>query len=512
MPKKYKNKCPASLSIYFTLLVVCTGTFILVLVEMARFTGLDSHASEYTKLAEESLFAGYQPVLLQEYDIFWLDGCFGEDSFRIEAGEEEMEALLYDNLSGKGRNFYKMRIDGVKAETYLLATDREGKIFQSQAAAAYKAKFGEIAIEEIRRNIRGIQDAKNGGDSPENKIAQADSALESIRQQQASQEIQQQGGGGFTGGGVHGKALPPSLMTSDEGGGTSVLSEGNPFETNRRMRSQGILSLVLPQGMVLSQKSVDIGDSLLKRKCRKGTDRETVKEGAADRILMQQYIKRYGGNFLSPVESGGLSYGEEYVIAGKGSDRENLEDVARELLLVREIANFTYICTDQAKQAQALAVATALAGISVNPSLIEVVKQGILAAWAYGESICDVKILLSGGKVPLIKRSGDWNTDLSHLGEVVSGNFKGTDRGQSYEDYLQAFMYLHSTKKTSYRCMDLMEFTMKKAGYEHAKMDGMILRMKIEAEYSTDTIFSSLLGEDIVGGYCFEKESSYCYR
>ena len=98
MPKKYKKAYPGSLSIYFTLLVACIGAFILVIVELARFFGLDSDAAEYTNLAEESLFAGYQPVLLHEYDMFWLEGCFGGEKFKIEAGEDEMEALLYDKL------------------------------------------------------------------------------------------------------------------------------------------------------------------------------------------------------------------------------------------------------------------------------------------------------------------------------------------------------------------------------------------------------------------------------
>lgn len=510
MPEKFK-KYPANLSIYFTMLIACIGAFILAIAEIARFSGLNSDAAEYTNLAEESLFAGYQPVLLDEYDMFWLDGCFGGDSFLPKAGEEEMEALLYDNLSGRGRNFYKMRVDGVEAESYLLAADREGKVFQSRAAAAYKAKFGEIAAQEILDRIKGIQDTKNSGKNPEEKIAPAESALESMKQQ-AVQEAAGEGGGNQAGGGAAPKAAPSPLGPFGQGSNPASLPGGNPFEINSQMRSSGVLSLVLPQGAVLSEKGADTKNCLLNRNCLMGTDSKALNSGAMDRIFMQQYIKRYGGNFLEPLESGGLSYGEEYVIAGKATDRENLEYVVKELLLVREAANYIYLCTDEAKQTEAQGIATLLAGISGNPAVIEVVKQGILAVWAYGESICDAKILLSGGKVPLMKTAENWNTGLLNLSDVISGNFKGSDQGLCYEDYLQAFMYILSTKKVSYRCMDLMEYTMKKSGYAHARMDGMILRMKIKAEYSADTIFSSLLGEDTLGGYNFEKESSYCYR
>lgn len=508
MPKKYRKCCPASLSIYFTLLLAITGAFILTVAEIARFSGLDSDASEYTNLAEESLFAGYQPVLLDNYDMFWLDGCFGGDSFSIEKGEAEMEALLYDNLWNRGRNYYRMQVEGVKAESYLLATDRDGKVFQSQAAFAYKAKFGEIAAEEILSRIKGIQNNKNSGENPEEKISSAESTLKSISEK-AAQKSQKETGGNLTkGAGI--KVPSPSLSLKGEK--QTPQKKKNPLEINKQLRKSGVLSLVLPSETALSEKKADTENCLLKRNCKNGTDKGSFKAGKVDRIFMQMYIQRYCGNFLDPKESGGLSYGEEYVIAGKATDRENLEYVVKELLLVREIANFSYLSTDQTKQAEALTVATALAGISGNPALIEVVKQGILAVWAYAESICDVKILLSGGKISLVKTAADWNTALSNLGNVASGNYKGADQGFCYEDYLQAFLYVLSTKKASYRCMDLMEFTMKKSGYDHAKMDGMILRMKIEAEYNADTIFCSLLGEDTVGGYSFEKESSYCYR
>lgn len=503
------KKFSGSLSIYFALLITCIGVMILVLVEIARFSGLNSNAGEYTNLAEESLFAGYQPVLLEEYDMFWLDGGFGGADFSMESGEAEMEALLYDNLQsqekGFGMDLYRMQVDSVSMTKYLLATDRDGKVFQSQAAAVYKEKMGEIGVEEILSRIQKITDAKNAGGNPQEQITSAESALQAIREQQAAQQGTQQAAQQGTQQAIKG------ISKGQQGEDTSLAAE-NPLEVNRQLRSLGVLSLTLPANAVLSGKSINTNHALLKRKCQKGTDNDTIKTGAAERILFQQYIKEYNGSFLNPAESKGLSYGTEYVIAGKGSDQENLEYVVKELLLIREAVNFLYLNTNQEKQAQALTAATVLAGVSANPLLVEAVKQGILAAWAYGESICDVKILLSGGKIPLQKTDASWNIQLSNLGDVVSGNYQGSSYGQDYEDYLQALMYTLSTKKASYRCMDLMEYTMKQSGYQHAKMDHMIFRMEIQAKYHTSAIFSSLLGEDMVGGYKFQKESNYCYQ
>lgn len=501
MQIRFRKTWGASLTVYFTLLIACVGAVIFALVEIVRFYGLDSNGAEYTNLAEESLFAGYQPVLLEKYDMFWLDGGFGKSDFDIRAGEEEMEALLYDNLlsrtSGFGINFYRMRVEGVTAEKYLLATDREGKVFQNQAAGAYLSKLGSRAGEKTLSLIKEARLAQQEGGDPEGQIAQAESGLKEIRQQEKQ-----------SGKGENSANLAPEVVN---GSGTKE-KVSNPLEINKDIRKKDILSLVLPAGAVVSEKSIDLSKCLLNRKCEKGTDQGAIETKGSDRIFMQQYIEEYGGNFVEPSPEGGLSYGEEYVIAGRKSDRDNLKYVVKELLLLREAVNFAFLNTDETKKKEAMTVAAALAGITVNPLLVEAIKQGILAVWAYAESICDVKILLSGGKIPLEKNAGSWNVELSKLEQVVSGNYKGTDRGQTYEDYLQVLMYLVSTKKVSYRCMDLMEHAMKAAGYENARMDHMILKMKIQAEYSSDTIFLSLLGKDTVGGYHFQKESSYCYQ
>ena len=46
--------------------------------------------------------------------------------------------------------------------------------------------------------------------------------------------------------------------------------------------------------------------------------------------------------------------------------------------------------------------------------------QGILLAWAYGEAIMDIRTLISGGKVPLVKNAEDWKLSLSGLMQLGS--------------------------------------------------------------------------------------------
>ena len=111
----------------------------------------------------------------------------------------------------------------------------------------------------------------------------------------------------------------------------------------------------------------------------------------------------------------------EYIIAGKESDWDNLEKVAKRILTWREVANVIYILSDSGKCAEARALALTLTAVLQVPALTEPVKYAILFAWAYIESLSDVRRLLTGGRVPIVKTAGDWRTGIQSV-----KNFNGT--------------------------------------------------------------------------------------
>lgn len=129
-------------------------------------------------------------------------------------------------------------------------------------------------------------------------------------------------------------------------------------------------------------------------------------------LLFQKYLMEKCGHYTKKKEGSCLDYQMEYILAGKSSDRENLKTVVNRLLILRETANFLYLLTDSSKKAEAEALAMTLAAVILFPELKDLIKLSILIAWAYAESVNDVKILLEGGKVPLGKDSMSWNMSL----------------------------------------------------------------------------------------------------
>lgn len=506
MKSAVKNS--ASITVYFTLALAMTAALILTLAEAARFRGLNADAEEWTKLTVESLFAGYQPVLLAEYDMFYLDGDFGQKELSIAQGKAEMEALLYDNVQMTeaidGVNLYRMQPNQVEVLEYALATDQNGAVFEAQAADVMKSKLGEKEAKKILERILQMKEGQDDGEDLQRKITAAENALKEIKEQQENDADLN-----LT---FDGKGAAQGNVQSEVS--IEVSAEAvNPMEEINSMQKQGIMALVLPKETAVSGKNINIDNCLLKRKCEVGTSKKAVTNGWYERILMQEYLKEYGGNFCRPGTNEVLSYGEEYLICGKSGDSENLEGVVKKILLLRGIANDLYLQSDTVKQAEALTAATALAGASVNPAVIELVKQGILAAWAYAESIYDVKTLLAGGKIPLIKTAADWHTTLSDLKNASTAETQTAGSGFGYEEYLDVLLYAKTVKQLSYRYMDLMEHRMQQEeNFVESRMDHMIVNMQIQAEYHADTIFSGIFTQDTIGGYYFLKKADYKYR
>ena len=186
-----------------------------------------------------------------------------------------------------------------------------------------------------------------------------------------------------------------------------------------------------------------------------------------------------------------MDYELEYCVAGTSSDCENLEKTVKELLLIREAGNFTTIMQDGKKQALATELAAAAVGFTGMAPLIYAVKVGILLAWSYLESILDVRCLLAGGKVPLVKSAAEWKSDVS-LGEEILQDKKeqseSQEKGLDYQEYLQFLLLLVKEETLVWRAMDIIEqnIKLKESAF---RMDHQLHGMEIEGLYTASPLF-----------------------
>ena len=207
-----------------------------------------------------------------------------------------------------------------------------------------------------------------------------------------------------------------------------------------------------------------------------------------------------------------MKYEVEHLIAGKGSDSQNLAAVVGELLLIREAANYATICNSGVLLSQARGVAGTLS--SVNPAIEPVVEAAVIAAWAYIESVLDVRLLLSGGTVSLKKSADEWTSDVLHLSSFINVNAKAKQckGGISYEKYLIGFLAIKSNKTLGMRACDVMETALNSTeDYKNVKADNLMFYADVTMDYSADEMFLSLFDDGKTQGYTITKQSQMSY-
>lgn len=134
-------------------------------------------------------------------------------------------------------------------------------------------------------------------------------------------------------------------------------------------------------------------------------------------------------------------------------------------------------------------MAASVSAVALAPYLQPLLETSILFAWAYIESIQDVKLLLAGGKVPLLKTAQDWRTNLESILNFAETSADTEEtRGLTYQQYLWALLLFEKEEKLLFSMMDVMEMDIRTTAYhENFRMDGCVSGFRIAAKFEDDS-------------------------
>ena len=121
---------------------------------------------------------------------------------------------------------------------------------------------------------------------------------------------------------------------------------------------------------------------------------------------------RYLGRYGQEKQDSPLWYQTEYVIVGKDNDTDNLKGIVNRIFVIREAANTMYLTGSEEKRAIAELLGEALAAAMMVPEIGELLAATLILGWAFAESVYDVKELLAGEKIPLLKTDATWHYGL----------------------------------------------------------------------------------------------------
>lgn len=518
MKGREKRSC-GSTSIYFSLILLLILSMLFTLLEGTRIEGLKASVRMNSDLVTESILAEYVKPLWENYHLFAENGGDETGQLRIEGISQKASHLGKENLEWQGTEkrglwMYPLHLQGAAVTEYHLITDGNGEGFYHLVTEYMRDNLAKEGAEAIYERIKKMQGTKEEAGNVSEKIEDAKSCVEQAAKEENTESKQ---------------SVPQQSMTGNHSLGTEKWGDGgdveNPLEYIGEWKATALLTLLGADNTRLSAKTADISQTLEKRRKNLGNWKQDIPEGEwYERILFQEYLLKYFAAYpvgkadmeeekdvqtetvqAEPVKpdgkAGKLDYELEYLIAGKASDKQNLQQVLERILLLREAANFVYLQTDSQKKSEALTLATLLVGATGNGLLIKGVQQGILAVWAFAESVSDVKSLLAGERIPIIKTAEEWSTDVKGLSEKSQFRKAETCKsGLGYEDYLRVLLFLTGKARLSYRAMDLIEWELQSIeGYSNLRMDTLWDRCMIQYDYTAKPMFLSLGIEE----YCW---------
>lgn len=236
------------------------------------------------------------------------------------------------------------------------------------------------------------------------------------------------------------------------------------LETVSRMAGKDLLSVCVPEGTKVSGAALDMRDlpsALVSVGAGSYEMSGIVLQDVLGSALFTEYASRFFSSFRTEKE-GKTQYEKEYFLNGARSERDNLKAAVNRLVVVREALNLLHLFRDSSKRAEARTLALAITGAAGIAPLTEVVTFFILTVWAFAESVEDVKILMNGGKLSVMKMQEEWKVSLSGLAESGKRIWdktpgSGDGRGLDYDGWLKLFFLIQDRVQLRYRMMDVIQ-------------------------------------------------------
>ncbi len=451
------RKSKGSITVFALLSLLLVTATLFALLEGTRYQEIRRFAHLQTDIALESAFSNYNQDLWKQYRLLGMNGNEAEQILLKVAKAKD---------TGSGVNLLRFDVESGGISSKTLLTDGKGGVFVECVSTYMQDNILYETAKEVYNQYESIQELVNTSGIDLDKIDDAVKELENLENEK-----------------VNSRSVARALFQSDI------------LEKAQMWKEDVSLGLFVKDTKKLSDVRVNLKNDLFHRRINVGDASYKSDTDWLDRILLQQYLLTYLSNYETNIEGHALVYEAEYLLGKNASDKENLLAVISRILAIREAANFIYLLSDPVKVQQAHTLAVTLGGVTLNPLILELINIALLTAWAMGESILDVRGLLEGKRIPLIKSDSTWTLELENIA-LVSEEFitaKESKMGLSYKDYLGILLLFENELNLAMRTMNLQEITIRKiSGDDSFSMDSLIVEAEAEINYGYRPVFPFL--------------------
>lgn len=465
------RRTKGSITIFSLLSLIVVTAVIFSLLEGTRYQELQRFAGMQTELALEGVFSNYNLHLWENYHLLG-----------AEAGDmEDILKSVANGRTGSDRNLLSFQLEGYRIEAVSRLTDGRGMEYIHAITAYMQDHLLYEMAKDIYNQYEGVKSLLNQEKVDLSQIEKSMQEIENVRQTESEGNIE---------------SSPKSMRIASnemtrEAKKKKSLEADTLLDAVQQWRKNGVLELVVQDTSQLSDVQPDLSDDIFARRLQERTSGVDGKVSWMEQVFLQQYVLTYMSNYLNKQSGGAFSYEVEYLIGKKGSDKENLQAVVSKLFLIREVSNFMFLVSNPVKMAEAEAMALAVGGTTLNPVVVEIIKTGLLIAWALAESVLDVRALLAGKRIPLIKSEQNWTLELESIGMVAEGfpMAKESKAGIGYENYLGILLLLEEETDVAMYAMNAQEASIRGLGETSFHMDDMVTQAHVRIDYSYAPVF-----------------------
>lgn len=470
------------LTVYLSLVFAIVLSLLLALVEGAAMGAARLQAELAADLGLDSVFAEYHRELWKQYGLLFIDDSYGTGKGSVSKIEEHLTDYMSYNLNPKkgiliapGSNWVSLENVYLEIEEAAFATDDKGEVWKAQAIEYMKSRYGLDIIKMVQEQLQIVEKEQLLSENMEEKLAEYKESFEDTLETKEIEETDQETEEGFS--------------------YDSIIDFFDSFA------GKGILYVT-----VSNQK--DISNATIKREEYIGhrAQHGNINKGSGlpryvnkpdilvDELLFQEFLMEKYGCYTREKKGSLLKYQIEYILYGRDNDISNLRECAEHLFLLRSASNYLYLTTkDAVKLNEVRAAATAICSLLCLPELIEALTQMILIVWSMAEAIQDVKTLLEGGKVSLIKNRSEWKLGLTG---IFSGAKKQDNQEinmtymseMNYEGYLRILLSVMLNRNDKVmRSMDIAEMDIRQTkGNERFRLDQCVDYLKVSFGFTGD--------------------------
>lgn len=468
------------ITVYLTLTFAIILSLLLALVEGAAMGAARLQAELVADLGLDSVFAEYHRELFSQYGLLFVDDSYGTKKGSLSKLEKHLTEYMSYNLNPEkglritpGSNWIHLEQIYLEIEEASFAADEKGAVWKAQAIDYMKSRYGMDIITGIQNQLQTIEKSQLLSADVEKSLIECRREFEETLKTEEIIETDRETQEGFS------YDLFRDFLDSFSGKGILYLAVSEPDTLSTAvMERKDCVSWRMQQG------NTNQGTGLP----------EYVKEpqGLVNELLFGEFLMQKYGFYGQEKENSHLKYQLEYILYGRDNDVSNLREAAERLLWLRSGANYFYLTAkDSAKIKEVELISMAICSLLGIPKASEVLSKLIVLLWVLAESTYDVKCLLEGGEVPLIKAQGEWRLSLAGIlqGELWK---KDNDRaglsGMSYEGYLRIFLALMLDQENKVmRSMDIAELDIRKtAGNEHFRIDQCVDYLKVSFGFMGD--------------------------